>query len=607
MNLLKTAFLLLLGSTSSLSFAQQTPEVHRQYIYSEQWDLGTPSGYFGAANGSSLKVIQNYDIQPYAGKKCVRIKGSGKEAWAGFLSLSSGHWLANLKGDKSNLVNLSDYEKLIVHIRAEKQTKVNLGLGENIEPHTAVRNVEVGREWKKVTIPVGHLNLKAVNGVFSITLLGADTIYLDEIYLEAKPGFRPPTPSPKPVVEHKPIKVTVQKKGPDQFELLRGGKPYYVKGAGGHSYLDRVKEYGGNSIRTWSHENADAILDSAHKHGLTVMFGLWVQHERHGFDYNDEEAVYYQLQGFKEVVQKYKNHPALLLWGIGNEVDLFYSNTKVWYAIQDIAKMIHEEDPNHPTTTVTAGLDAEEIRLINERCPDIDIMSINTYGDLENVVPDGIRKAGWKGAYMITEWGPTGHWEIDSTDFDIPIEQTSSEKSVVYRNRYQRIASDKNKCVGSYVFLWGNKQETTPTWYSMFLEDGSESEILDVMQYNWAAKWPANRAPSIASLTINGKKAKESVRIAPGAIHTAEAMVKDPENKPLKYQWVIMPESTDKKSGGDFEATPEALQDIITEQSDGKIKFKTPAKPGAYRLFVYAYDDVQNVAYANIPFFVTGK
>ena len=35
------------------------------------------------------------------------------------------------------------------------------------------------------------------------------------------------------------------------FELLRDGKPYYIKGVGGSTNLERAKEYGANSLRTW--------------------------------------------------------------------------------------------------------------------------------------------------------------------------------------------------------------------------------------------------------------------------------------------------------------------------------------------------------------------
>ena len=601
MTLRTILFLLLFPATL---FAQNLSS--KKYIYADKWEMGNPSGYFGQANGSSMKVIHNYDVKPFAGNKCVRIKTNGKEAWTGFITLNAFKWKAELNGDKTNLANLSDYEKLTIHIRAEKNTKVNLSFGENSEPHNSLSNVNVSKEWTKVSIPLNNLDLSAINGLFGITLLTADTVYLDEIYFEGKPSTKPLNlaQNQSSSVALKPIKVTIQKKSDENFVLLRNNKPYYVKGAGGNDYLDKIKKCGGNSLRTWSHDNARAILDSAHKYGLTVMMGLWVQHERHSFDYNDEEAVYYQTQGFKDVILELKDHPALLAWGIGNEVDLFYKNTKVWYAIQDIAKMIHQLDPNHPTTTITAGLDPEEIRLINERCPDIDFMSINTYGDLDNVVPAGIRKAGWKGAYMITEWGPTGHWEIATTDFKIPIEQTSKEKAAIYKQRYEKIASDSSKCIGSYVFLWGNKQETTPTWYSMFLPNGSESEVIDVMQYNWSKKWPSNRAPSIINFSINGKKALDNIYINAGSMNSSDAIFTDQENKELKLEWVFMPESTDKKAGGDFEKTPEALTNLITENKNSSIKFKAPATPGAYRLFVYAYDDQRKVAFGNIPFYV---
>ena len=34
--------------------------------------------------------------------------------------------------------------------------------------------------------------------------------------------------------------------------MLRGGKPYFVKGGGGETHLDILAARGGNSLRTWS-------------------------------------------------------------------------------------------------------------------------------------------------------------------------------------------------------------------------------------------------------------------------------------------------------------------------------------------------------------------
>ena len=82
------------------------------------------------------------------------------------------------------------------------------------------------------------------------------------------------------------------------------------------------------------------LLDKAHKLGLTVCIGLWVQHERHGFDYSNKVATDLQLKAFEKTIDELKDHPALLMWAVGNEVDLFYSNFDVWKHVEDIAKMI---------------------------------------------------------------------------------------------------------------------------------------------------------------------------------------------------------------------------------------------------------------------------
>ncbi len=328
------------------------------------------------------------------------------------------------------------------------------------------------------------------------------------------------------------------------YQLFRGGQPYFVRGAGGSKFPDRIAAYGGNSIRTWGTHGAQAVLDSAQKYGLTVLMGVDVARERHGFNYDDTAAVKKQLEKIKDEVVKYRNHPALLAWGIGNELNLQYKNPKVWDAVNDISKMIHETDPNHPTTTVLAGVNKGLVDYIKERTKDIDLLCINTYGGLATL-PRTLRMSGWDGAYMVTEWGPTGHWECLKTAWNSPIEETSSEKAAVYKTRYEYgVQSDKSNCLGSYVFLWGQKQERTPTWYGIFTEKGEESEVVDLMEYLWSGKWPKNIAPHLYSLQLDGKKALENVYLAQGKTYNVLAVAADPDKDKLSYRYEILPEAT---------------------------------------------------------------
>ena len=126
----------------------------------------------------------------------------------------------------------------------------------------------------------------------------------------------------------------VKKKG--RYELLKDGKPYYIKGAGGTENLEKLKKYGGNSIRTWGVDaQTDNILNNAKKHDLTVCFGIWIGQERQGFDYSNKEALASQLKMVRETVRKYKDHPSILIWGVGNEMDLNYTNFEVWKHMEE--------------------------------------------------------------------------------------------------------------------------------------------------------------------------------------------------------------------------------------------------------------------------------
>ena len=106
--------------------------------------------------------------------------------------------------------------------------------------------------------------------------------------------------------------------------------------------------------------------------------------------------------------------------------------------------------------------------------------------------------------YMITEWGPTGHWEIEKTIWGSSTEQNSTEKAAVLSQPDTQIAIDpyKSMCIGSFAFLWGQKQEYTSTWYGLFGENGMPTEAIDVLQFCWTNEYPENRAPSIEKIIL---------------------------------------------------------------------------------------------------------
>lgn len=409
------------------------------------------------------------------------------------------------------------------------------------------------------------------------------------------------TASPSP----HPITATLEQNDQGHYQIVRDGEPYFIRGAGGTTRLEQLAQAGANSVRTWSTDDAQRILDEAQEHGLTVMLGLRMGSERHGFDYDDEEAVRQQKETIREQVLQFKDHPALLAWGLGNEVDLFYTNTRVWLAVEDIAKMIRELDPHHLITTVTAGIDQEKADLIREKAPSLDYLSVNVYGDLDSL-PQTMRDIGWPGAYAVTEWGPTGHWEIENTEWEVPIEQTSTEKAQAYQERYEAaILGDPEKGLGSYAFLWGQKQETTPTWYGLFLESGHATEVVDTMQYLWTGDWPETRAPSIQHFLIDEQSAHDSIYLEPGQTYQVELTATHPQDDPFEINWEFMPESTDIRAGGDPEERPQSIEGLIIEDSgNGNMTFTAPEAPGPYRLFTYVTNEHNRAATANVPFFV---
>lgn len=402
-----------------------------------------------------------------------------------------------------------------------------------------------------------------------------------------------------------PVKVEVKQNAEGNYRLYVEGEEFFVDGAGlEFGDIKALAENGGNSFRTWRTENGERdaveILDEAQQYGLKVLMGLEVGRERHGYSYDDKHFVDSQYNYLIGEVERLKDHPALLGWAIGNELNLGQSDLSIYDEVNRISMKIHELDPYHVTTTTTAGVGKREIDYIKEHCTDLDFMSFQMYGDIVNL-QQRIADAGWEGPYIVTEWGATGHWEVARTEWDVAIEQTSHEKAMAFAHRYDvAIKADPVNCMGSYVFLWGQKQERTPTWYGMFIEGGAKTETVDAMAKIWTGEWPADRCPQIDSVRLNGKTAYDNIKLKKGTTFNAEVFVTNHDADSITYTWEIIHESTDHGWGGDFEERPET---ILKKELESRVELNVP-DTGVYRLFVYVTDTAGNAGTANIPFLV---
>lgn len=389
-----------------------------------------------------------------------------------------------------------------------------------------------------------------------------------------------------------------------RFTLIADGHPHTIYGVGGTTNLRLLAESGGNTIRTWDAEGIADLLDEAHALGIRVVAGIWLEHQRHGLDYDDPDQRHEQLERVESLVKEHRYHPALLAWGIGNELELGGDLDIAIRQINDAAAIVKRLDPHHPRMAVVAEIgDDKAIRIQNE-CPDIDFIGINAYGGLGSI-KDRLDAQGYTGAWAATEWGVLGHWESGNTPWGAPYEPSSGVKADFLRDVYtQAIEPNLNEtCLGSFAFLWGHKQEKTATWYGLLLESGEKTERVDVLSSFWTGESPTQRAPRVEQI--------EMIDANPHGLYVAQEVTvrvaaSDLDADPLAFEWSVIPESDVQSMGGDFEDSIKPVK-VSIEQTDNKATITMPAREGAYRIFVTVRDGQGGAGTANLPIFVVKR
>jgi len=181
--------------------------------------------------------------------------------------------------------------------------------------------------------------------------------------------------------------------GPVQLSggsLVVEGKPFAVKGVGyqpvpicadvtPNTYyansciierdIPKIRAMHANTVRLWGELPADEVLlDSLYNGGddpIYAIMGFWIDP---ALDYRDPDVRQDLENAFRAYVLLFKDHPAVLAWGIGNENNLAHSwppsNPPVgpaaeWYDLANqLAAAAHDVEGSgyHPTMIINGGL-----------------------------------------------------------------------------------------------------------------------------------------------------------------------------------------------------------------------------------------------------------
>lgn len=430
-----------------------------------------------------------------------------------------------------------------------------------------------------------------------------------------------------PVAAKGPKKVELKKEG-ERWQMYVDGQPFFMKGASiypvppqNQTFYTNIANYGANTVRTFrTYLDSGEILDNCERLGLMVQLGLNFRAIRSGYYKDDPDAALAkQEEEILAVVESFKDHPAVLSWGIGNEIDIKYHTDslilKYYESIERIARKIHEIDPNHPvTTSVLDNYSDLRKHALKDICKSLDFFSYNAYRKPGGVflIPDRLDAYGWEKAFITTEFGPEGYWHHDRlgerrySDWNAVLDYTSTEKEAIYDNCLTKAEADP-RCVGALAFLWGNETQTiaeVKEWHSLLALNGYTYGAVDMLQKHWTGHLPLARAPRIESrddIKMNGKVATDWIRVRAGSRNVGTVKVGNPAHVKLRYHWRIIADGSSRHDN----RFPDGIEGLIEDNGGKKVHFAAPYTPGAYRLFIHVYDDVnRKAAYASIPFLV---
>lgn len=385
------------------------------------------------------------------------------------------------------------------------------------------------------------------------------------------------------------------------YTLLREGIPFAVRGASGHQDLALLKQFGGNTVRVYEPDSLGSVLDRAAPLGIAVIADLPIPGSYKAGTHAAEEI---RRLGPKllATVEAYHDHPALLYWILGNEVFNKGYGEEYVTAYNELAAGIRQIDPHHPISSTfnVHQLGYTKIRLAQ---PTIDFVSFNLFGNLKDLQTDLWQLWPlWRGPFILTEWSYNGPWEATNTTWGAPFEPPNPTKAVHLTERYNDWVAPlygTDRMMGDLAFYWGNKFESTPTWYSFFTSGGHVSEMAFALGNIWSGQERDFPGPSVEYLLLNGEGEGSNHLLPTDRLTQASVSFLTPPAPGATFYWEIRPE--DWQELGE---SSRVVRGRFDEESADRAVFRTPSAPGPYRLYYRVESPDGYFSADNIPFYV---
>ncbi len=213
--------------------------------------------------------------------------------------------------------------------------------------------------------------------------------------------------------------------------------PYYIKGICYHpveigettrnfKQLDKdltlMREAGINTIRVYQPIDNKEVLDKIHNAGIKLIIGI---------GYNQDGNFDILTGTYLDYIEKYKNHPAILIWELGNEYNYhpewFGGDIQNWYnAINSASKAIKQIDSNHLVSTAHGEMPSRELIAA---LTDLDIWGLNIYRwDQPQTVFQEWKSLTDKPVYL-SESGADSYMKISKAGFEEGVNQNAQAKA----------------------------------------------------------------------------------------------------------------------------------------------------------------------------------